>query len=126
MSGDVPRPPGAGQDPPAVRHLRLVHPSPPRPTGPKRRHNPGPTFTPEEEARVRAALRRTRSLFGTWACLADALYLAPDTPEDVAAGRQRVSGDIVVRLAKALGKPVESLYRAPTDASTCAACGRRS
>lgn len=85
----------------------------------------GATFTPDEESRIRVALRNARALFGTWACLADALRVAKDTPEDVAHGRQRVSGDIVVRLARALGKPVESLYRAPTDASCCPTCGAR-
>ena len=73
---------------------------------------------------MNGALRRARSLFGTWACVSDAMRVAKGTAEDVAAGRQRVTGDIVVRLAKALGKPVESLYRAPTDASVCPTCGR--
>lgn len=107
-------------------HLRLVPKDAAAKPKRRQRHRMGATFTPEEENRIKAALRRARTLFGTWACLADAIRVAPATPEDVVAGRQRISGDIVVRLARALAVPVESLYRAPTHASTCPTCGRRS
>ena len=113
-----------GQDPPA-RHLRIVPKDPPPKPKRKQRHRMGATFTPEEEGRIRAGLRRARALFGTWACTSDALRVAEGTAEDVAAGRQRVTGDIVIRLARALGVPVDSLYRAPTEAGTCPTCGAR-
>lgn len=119
---------GKGQDSPnARRNLRLVQPKPPQNQGDPRkgrgRHYLGSTFTPEEEARIRVALRNARPLFGTWDCLAAAMRVAPKTPQEVAAGRTGVSGDMAVRLARALGKPLEALLRAPTDASRCVTCG---
>jgi hypothetical protein len=39
-------------------------------------------------------------------------------------GRARVSGALAICLARALGVPLESLYRAPTDARRCVVCGR--
>lgn len=105
-----------------MSHLRLVKPAGPKP--PKRRHHMGPTFSPEEDARIRAALRNARALFGSWRLLAAALRVAAKTPPDTASGRVAVSGDIAVRLARALGKPLESLYAAPSDATRCPSCGR--
>jgi DNA-binding XRE family transcriptional regulator len=123
MSGHVPRPPGQGQDPPA-RHLRIVPKDPP-PKPPRKKHHRTPTFTPEEQARLRAALNNARPMLGTWACLADAMRVNEDSLKQVVRGRKNVSGDLVIRLARALGVPVESLYRTPTDASTCLMCGAR-
>lgn len=120
---DVPRTPREGQDPPAARHLRLVRPSEPKPKKAPRRW--APTFTAEEQARLRAALKHARALLGSWPCLADALRMSESAVKHVACGRKRVSGDLAVRLARALGKPVESLYRAPTDAGLCPHCGAR-
>lgn len=122
MSADLPRPPRKGQDPPAARHLRLVSDKPTPP--PKQKRRPAHTFTQEEQARLRAALKNARPKFGTWACLADAMRMTTDAVEHTARGAM-VSGDVAVRLARALGVPLESLYRAPTDASTCPTCGAR-
>ena len=105
-----------------MTHLRLVKPAPPK--GPPRR--PPPLFRPDEEQRIRAALKNARPLFGSWACLADALHLDPKHVQAVASGKKGVAGAIVVRLARALGVPLESLYRAPSDADVCPHCGRRS
>jgi hypothetical protein len=107
-------------------HLRLVKPAGPKP--PKRgRERPyqSDLFSPEEAARLLAALKNARAMFGTWACLADAMRVPLTTIGAVKARRQRFSGALAIRLARALGKPLESLYRAPTDASTCPACGAR-
>jgi hypothetical protein len=120
MSDRIPRPPREGQELPA--RLRLVHPSPPRTPKQKRSQ---PTFTPEEEARIRASLRTARRLFGTWACLADALHMTMGGVIDTVGGKHHVSGDVAVRLSKALGVPLESLYRPPSDASTCPHCGAK-
>lgn len=122
MSGDVPRPPGAGQDPPA-RHLKLVHPAPP--PKPKEKRRRGPPFSREEQARLRAALKNARALFGSWACLADALRVCLGTIEQAARGTTSFTGDLAVRLARALGKPVESLYAAPSGVTLCPTCGAR-
>jgi hypothetical protein len=114
-------PPDGGKKP--IRPpLRLVHPSPPQtPPKPYRRT---PTFTAEEQARLRAALKNARWLFGTWGCLAAAMRVRLKRVERVARG-DTFTADLAVRLARALGKPLESLYRAPTDAATCPTCGAR-
>jgi len=121
---DIPRPPRKGQDPPAARHLRLVSdkPTPPREKRPKNQRI-APTFSDEERTRLRAALRGCRAVFGTYACAADAMRIPVNTLHEALA-RNGVSPDLAVRLARALGKPLESLYRAPTNAGRCAACGR--
>lgn len=121
---DDTRPPRDGKDPPAIRPpLRLVHPAPPKaPTTKGRRR--APTFSPEESDRIRAALKNARAMFGTWACLADAMRLRSKRIETIAHGAT-VTGDVAVKLARALGKPLESLYRAPTDASACPTCGAK-
>ena len=121
MSADLPRPPRQGQDPPAARHLRLVSDSPkPR----AKRHRKPPHFSPEESSRIRAALRHARILFGGWDACAAAMYLGPERVIATATGRRSVSASLALRLSRALGVPLESLYRAPTDAGRCAACGR--
>ena len=102
--------------------LRLVHPRPPKP--PTTRTPGDPVFSREEEARIRAALQHARLLFGTWSCVAAAMGLRGKRLPRVACGVRRITAEIAVRLARALGKPLESLYRAPTDASRCPHCGR--
>lgn len=128
---DVTRPPRGGQEPPA-RRLRLVHPTPPptpdtrpRTRGGNRARHDHDVFTAEEQARLRAALRHARTLFGTWACLADAMRAPLAAVVQAASGRYRVSAALAVRLARALGKPLESLYAPPSDARTCPHCGAR-
>ncbi|MFO0591437.1 MAG: hypothetical protein U0441_28065 [Polyangiaceae bacterium] len=120
---DLPRPPRTGQDPPAARHLRLVSDKPSH--APPKRYRRTPTFTPAETDRLRAALKSTRWVFGTYLCAADAMRIPVDTLYEALSGRKAISANIAVRLARALGKPLESLYRAPTDASTCPTCGAR-
>lgn len=125
MSDRVPPTGRKGQDPPAARHLRLVSPASTTPPPKRRKYQRcPPTFTPEEQARLRASLRNARALFGTWACLADAMRVSKHAVTQAARGRP-VAGDIAVRLARALGKPLESLYRAPTSADVCPTCGAR-
>jgi len=103
--------------------LRLVHPAPPKP--PKTRHQRGATFTADEVSRLRAVLRNARAMFGTWGRAAIALRV-PEGALRKAANTRPVSADLAVRLARALGKPLEALIRPPSDASTCPTCGRRS
>lgn len=118
--GSFTDPPSGGKGP--IRPpLRLVHPSPP-PKPRRRPRRPSP-FTAEEEARLRAALRHARALFGTWGCLADAMHARLETVHRAARGGARVSGTIAIQLAKALGKPLESLYAPPRPASKCPMCG---
>ena len=119
---DLPRNPRDGQDPSNARHLRLIHPARPKALRAKRPR--APTFTPEETARIRAALVTSRRTFGTWVALAEAMGLDVVYVYHVKASH-RLTGDFAVRLARALGVPLESLIRAPSDARTCAACGAR-
>ncbi len=127
---DDTRPPRDGKDPSPVRALRLVHPAPPKPPeaprtrGGRRRPFDSDLFTPEEDARLRAALKNARGLFGSGPCLADAMRVPYETVKVALKGRARVSGALAICLARALGVPLESLYRAPTDARRCAMCGR--
>ena len=120
---DDTRPPRDGKDPSPVRALRLVHPSPPKPTGKRRYKSPPPVFTLTETQRLRAALRHARALFGTWACAAAAMYVREETVTAAASGRKVLSAELAVRLAKALGKPLDALLSPPTDAGKCPTCG---
>jgi hypothetical protein len=130
MRDDTDRP-RDGKDPSARGCLRLVHPAPPpksdttpRTRSGRRRPYDADVFTPEEEARLRVALKTARALFGTWACLADAMRVRLNTIQSAVCRRNRVSAALAVRLARALGKPLESLCAAPSDASQCPTCGR--
>ncbi len=103
-------------------HLRLVTPDAPK--GPKK-YRKTPLFSQEEAARIRAALRHARVLFGSWSCVAAALRTSQNSIVLAAWGRRNVSGDLAVRLARALGKPLESLYRALAAADLCPTCGAK-
>lgn len=130
---DDTRHPRDGQDPPARRHLKLVHPTPP-PTpddtprgrnGNRRRHETI-LWTAEESARLRAGLKNARAMFGTWACLADAMHVRKSAVQATAGGKVRVSGAIAIRLARALGIPLEALLRGLTNVpKVCPTCGAR-
>lgn len=113
---DVTRPPRGGQAPPA-RPLRLVHPAPQpdaaRRRGRKRLHA-NDLFTPEEERRLRAALRNGRAKFGSWPRLCAAMGVQYQIVKNAVAGRARVSGAIAIRLSRALRVPLESLLQGPT------------
>ena len=97
--------------------LRLVHPAkPPEPdntprtrSGKKRPHQTD-LFTLEEHAMLCASLRTARGLFGTWACLADAMRM-PREALNLALRSKRISAAIAVRLSRALGVPLDTLTR---------------
>lgn len=111
-----------GKDP-SARHLRLIHPAPPKPA-PLRRGQRPPLFTADEEARILAAFRNAQALFGGWACLADAMYVRRRALVPALYDKHTsIPADLVIRLAQALGKPVESLYAAPTRVDRCPHCG---
>lgn len=103
-------PPNGGKAP--IRPpLRLIHPAPADPP-PKKRRGRGPrpsAFTPEEERVARAALNTARQLFGSWKKLARALHFARGTLEHVGCGTFAPSPDLVVRLAKLLRVPIDSI-----------------
>ena len=124
MSDRLPRPPRKGQDPPAARHLRLVRPDTPKPAR-RPYHRRPPVFTAAETLRLRAALFSARSLFGSFACAADAMYIVPEALRAAATGRSPVTAEMAVRLARALGKPLDALTRPPSEAGVCPTCGAR-
>ncbi len=119
----ITEPPTGGKGQIRPSPLRLVHPSPPTPSKPRRPPPLRTTFTRDEEARLRAALRNARALFGTWACLADAMYVRAKRIEKAANGAP-VSADVAVRLARALGKPLDALLAPLAEAKLCPHCGR--
>lgn len=107
-----------------MRHLRLVRPSGPKEPR-KKPQRPPPLWSPEEALRLRAALKTARALMGTWPCLAAAMYIGREAINAAANGRKRVSAEIAVRLSRAIGKPLESLYGPIADATRCPHCGAR-
>ena len=109
-------PPRGGKGPIRLP-LRLVHPAPPSPPrrGRKRIHA-NDLFTPEELRRLRAAFRNAREKFGSWPRLCKAMGVGYQPVKDAVAGRHRVSGALAIRLARALGVPLESLLGALTVA----------
>lgn len=94
---------GQGTDPPAER---------PR----------GAILTDVEQARLRAALRNLRALYGSWACLAEAMGVKKGTLANIASGRP-ASGTIALRAARAAGSTVDALLGAPRAVTTCPHCG---
>ena len=124
MSDRLPPTRRKGQDPPAARHLKPVRPQVPR-EGPRPYRRRPPVFDPTEASRLRAALISARFLFGSYACAADAMYVVPEALRAAATGRAPVTAEMAVRLARALGKPLDALLRPLSDASTCSACGAR-
>ncbi len=107
-----------------MSHLRLVTAPAERPARRSYRRRP-PVFSQAETLRLRAALRSARALFGTWNCAGDALRTCPRTLQHAATGRTPVSADVALRLARALGKPLDALLRPLSDASCCPTCGAR-
>lgn len=77
---------------------------------------------------LRASLRAGRAAAGTWKALAAAMGVTKDTLKSALNGRIRISGDLAVRLARALKVPLESLttpglHLVPIP-KICPACGR--
>src|SRR5690349_12611597 len=92
-----------------MSHLRLVHPAKPKELRPKLPRHEHRLFTDEEQRLLRASLKTARGLFGTWACLADAMRVPLVTVTHAAAGRYPVSAAMAVRLSRALGVPLDAL-----------------
>lgn len=94
--------------------LRLVHPTPvgqegPRPPG-RRRVSPVLSLSREEEQHVRAATKNLARAYGSLDCLAKAMGLPIDTMyRATTTKRRRVSGTFAIRLAKAGGVSVETV-----------------
>src|SRR5262245_29453622 len=97
--------------------LRIVHP--PRggkePVHSKKGRSPSLMLTDAESLRLRAAVKHLHGLFGSWACLADAMGVKPATLHKIAGGR-RGSAAIVLAASRAAGMTVERMLAAPSDA----------
>ena len=82
-------------------------------------------FTAAQEAWIRVALRNARASFGTWACLAHAMGVQKGALADAVRGRNRVSAEMVIRLASATGMSVDTLlHPSIVAAGRCPTCGR--
>src|SRR5690348_6283324 len=92
-------PPNGGKIPirPA---LRLVHPAKPKEPKPKLPRHESRIFTDEERRMLRASLKTARGLFGTWACLADAMRVPKQTVMNAAYGGRNFSPAVAVRLSR--------------------------
>ncbi|MEZ4294216.1 MAG: helix-turn-helix transcriptional regulator [Polyangiaceae bacterium] len=108
-----------------MSHLRLVRDEPPTPPGPRKNKMPPPIFTREELGRLRVSFENARHQYGSWRALAAALGVTYEAVIKVGHGKHPVSPGLVLRLARALRVPVESLYRPLTVASVCPTCGAR-
>lgn len=83
------------------------------------------SLTDAEALRLRAALRSMRGLFGTWACLADAMGVKLKTLQAfLYSDRQGASPGLALAAARAAGTTVDALVGAPRDAGRCPHCGR--
>lgn len=83
-------------------------------------------FTTTEQEHVRNALYFLRAKFGSWEPIAKLLRFEQGTIANAAAGHRNVTASMVMRLAKLLGVPVETLTRGSfPEPGTCPRCGYR-
>jgi hypothetical protein len=105
-----------------MSHLKLVRDEPPKP--PRRKGERRPLLSPEEERQFRQAMRNLRDAFGSTGALCAAMGAKTHAVNDMLAGRNRVSGDLVVRAMRALGLSLAELLGGPIPADRCRACGQ--
>ncbi len=104
--------------------LRLVHPAPKGQVSARRKgaKNPKVIPTPEEQARIHAAIRNVARAYGGRDVLASIMGFGAK----VFTGRRNRSYGFAVLLARAAGIPVEQLLSGkPHEAGSCALCGRK-
>ena len=106
--------------------LRLVHPAPKgqENTRPKGRKSNALTPTPEEQQRIRAALRHLRIAYGGY----DVLAAVIGVPSNSLANNnhRNASYALAVLLARAAGVTVEQILRPGVqEAGKCPVCGRK-
>jgi len=104
--------------------LRLVRNDPPKPR--RKGTHAGSALTAEQQSRVKAALRRLRSLYGGWGPLSEALGIVKHSANHLVSPRHVISGDTLIRVCKAGGLSVDALLNERvTDAGRCRACGAK-
>lgn len=107
-------------------HLRLVTNEPSRRAS-KRRGPVPPLFNDEQSRLVRAAIKTARGLLGSYSCLAAAMYMSKSAVMHAAYGKVQITGDLALRLARALGLPLEALVtpglRLVPFPQVCPTCG---
>jgi ABC-type polysaccharide/polyol phosphate transport system ATPase subunit len=81
-------------------------------------------LTPEEQRKVRQAIRNLRDAFGTWACLADAMGMPVKSLGHAMNARLGLSPAVVLRAMRASGLTLDDLLGAPAPAERCRACGQ--
>jgi hypothetical protein len=110
----------------SMSHLRIVKPEGLKPA----RQNGGPrhealVFTPEEQRKLRQAIRNLKDAFGTWACLAEAMGMPVGSLVNAVGGKQRgLSPAIVIRAMRASGLSFAEILGGPVPADRCRACGQ--
>ena len=106
--------------------LRLVTPEGPKPP----RQKGGPrhetlVFTPEEQRKLRQAIRNLKDAFGTWACPADAMGMPVKSLMSAVQGeRYGLSPAVLLRAMRASGLTLDDLLGDPAPADRCRACGQ--
>jgi hypothetical protein len=85
----------------------------------------GPDLSPEEAARVKAALRFLAKRHGTWAALAKAMNVKHVTVRHAVDKNGGVSAGVALRAARAAGVAVEDILSgAFPKPGVCPHCGR--
>ncbi|MGK4007900.1 transcriptional regulator [Sorangium sp. So ce1036] len=93
---------------------------------PARRGPRSTSLTDAEAMRLRAALRHMRGLFGTWACLADAMGVPKTTLTNFVHGSHpTTTHGLALKAARVAGTTVERLLGRPVAADKCPHCGAR-
>jgi hypothetical protein len=86
----------------------------------------GLDLTPEEQDRVRFAMRYLRARSGGWKPLSHALGFKPRQMVKMRAGEKSVSPKMVLRIAKLGGVPVDDILTGKfPPPGTCTKCGHR-
>lgn len=105
-------PPKGGKEPIRprfVKLLQLVHPAPPPKPKKRRRRHEGSVFTPEEQARLRLALKNVRRVW-TRPKLAKAMGCAVNTLQYAENGcRYGFSAALAIRLARVTGISLDAI-----------------
>lgn len=104
--------------------LRLVRNEPQKPR--RKGTHAGSALSPEQQSRVKAALRSLRTAYGGWGPLAQAMGLVENSACHLVMPGHVITGDMLIRTCKAGGLSVDALLNERvSDASRCPSCGAR-
>lgn len=106
-----------------MSHLRIVGNEPPKPPRRKGQSYLRTLLTPEERTRAAQAMRNLRDAFGSYACMADAMGVFPNTLVS-AVRRKEVTVAMLFAASRASGLTIDDLLSVPVPAGMCKACGQ--